>query len=136
MYDNKTRVYSMKLIKDGKEIWVQVNAANGRYPLIILENKARVQSSTAKAIFDELSTKGFIAIDVHFDFSKTTIKPELKPLIDQVAEMLKSNAGLKVSVDGHNDNVGQPKANHELSQARAAAVVAALTAKDIDAGRL
>ncbi len=136
VYDNKTHVTSMKLVKDGKEVWVQVNAANGRYTLIIVEKKAMVQTITAKAIFDELSSKGFMVIDVHFDTAKAIIKPESQPLIDQVAEMLKSNASLKVSVEGHTDNVGQAKANQELSQARAAAVVAALTAKGIDAGRL
>ncbi|MBI5522264.1 MAG: OmpA family protein [Desulfarculus sp.] len=136
VYDNKTHVTSMKLIKDGKEIWVQVNAANGRYTLIIVEKKDMVRSITAKAIFDELSQKGFMVIDVHFDTGKATIKPESAPLIEQMAEMLKSNPGLKVAVEGHTDNVGKPQDNQALSQARAKAVMEALIAKGIEAGRL
>lgn len=136
MFDNKTHVTTLRLNKDGKEVWAKVDAIVGRYTLTIVERKAMVQAITAKAIFDELSTKGFMVIDVHFDTAQATIKPESQPLIDQVADMLKNNSGLKVAVEGHTDNVGQPKANQELSQARAAAVVAALTAKGIDAGRL
>lgn len=136
MFDNKTHITTMRIIKDGKEVWAKVDAIQGRYTLTIVERKAMVQSITAKAIFDELSQKGFMVIDVHFDTAKAIIKPESQPLIDQVAEMLKSNPDLKVSVEGHTDNVGQPKANQELSQNRAKAVMTALTAKGIDAGRL
>jgi len=136
VYDNKTHITSMKLIKDGKEIWVQVNAGTGRFTLIIVEKKAMVQSITAKAIFDELSKKGFMVVDVHFDTGKATIKPESEPLIVQMAEMLKSNPGLKVAVEGHTDNVGKSQDNQVLSQARAQAVMDALVAKGIPADRL
>jgi outer membrane protein OmpA-like peptidoglycan-associated protein len=136
MFDNKTHITTLRLIKDGKEVWAKVDAIVGRYTLTIVERKAMVQAITAQAIFDELSQKGFMVIDVHFDTAQAVIKPESSPLIDQVAEMLQKNAGLKVSVEGHTDNVGNAKANQELSQARAKAVVTALTAKGIDASRL
>jgi outer membrane protein OmpA-like peptidoglycan-associated protein len=136
VYDDKNHVSTMKLIRDGKETWVKIDAANGRYSLFIVERQAMAQSITAKAIFDELSQKGFMVIDVHFDTAQAVIKPESQPLIDQVAEMLKSNPGLKVAVEGHTDNVGGSASNQELSQARAKAVMAALTAKGIDAARL
>lgn len=136
LFDNKTHISTMRLLKDGKEVWVKVDAVMGRYTLTIVERKAMVQSISAQAIFDELTQKGFMVIDVHFDTAQAVIKPESFPLIDQVADMLKKNPGLKVSVEGHTDNVGNAKANQELSQARAKAVVEALAAKGVEAARL
>lgn len=127
---------TMQLVKDGKEVWVKVDALPGRYSLLIVEKQAMVQSITSKDIWSELDQKGFMVIDVHFDTAQAVIKPESQPLIEQVAEMLRANPGVRVSVDGHTDNVGQAKANQELSQNRAKAVVAALAAKGIEASRL
>jgi outer membrane protein OmpA-like peptidoglycan-associated protein len=45
-----------------------------------------------------------------------------------MAELLKSQPGLKAYIVGHTDNVGGFEANEKLSLARAQAVVAALTA--------
>src|SRR3546814_9417356 len=57
-------------------------------------------------------------------------------LIAQVVTLLKDNADLKLSIEGHTDNVGGHDYNVQLSQDRAAAVVAALVKAGIAAGRL
>ncbi|BEQ13470.1 OmpA family protein [Desulfoferula mesophila] len=136
LYDDNNHITTLRLIKDGQEIWAKVDSIQGRYTLIIVEKKAMKQSISSKAIFDQLSQKGFMVIDVHFDTAKAIIKPESYPLIDQVAGMLKQHPELKVSVEGYTDNVGSPQANQKLSEARAQAVVAALTAKGVAASRL
>jgi outer membrane protein OmpA-like peptidoglycan-associated protein len=71
-----------------------------------------------------------------FDFDKADIKPESKPIIDQIVKLLTANAGLKLTVEGHTDNVGNPAYNQRLSEARAKSVVAALTTQGIDSRRL
>ncbi len=43
---------------------------------------------------------------------------------------------LRVSIEGHTDNVGDPAANKKLSSDRANAVMNALIAKGIDKSRL
>lgn len=53
-----------------------------------------------------------------------------------MVEMLKTNVSLKVSIEGHTDNVGTPAANKTLSESRAKAVMNALIAKGIDKARL
>ncbi len=136
LYDDNNHITTMRIVKDGKEVWAKVDSIQGRYTLIIVEKQAMKQSITAKAIFDELSQKGFMVIDVHFDTAEATIKPESYPLLDQVVDMLKKNPELKVSVEGHTDNVGTPQSNQKLSEARAKAVMSALTAKGIAASRL
>ena len=65
-----------------------------------------------------------------------SIRPDSQPVIDQVAEMLQTNAGLMLSVEGHTDSVGTPQSNKTLSEERAKSVVAAVVELGVDAGRL
>lgn len=58
------------------------------------------------------------------------------PVVDQMVQMLKEAADLKVSIEGHTDNTGTPTANQTLSEQRAAALLKALTEKGIDKSRL
>ena len=51
--------------------------------------------------------------------------------------MLKEHTDLKLTIEGHTDNVGAAQANHDLSHKRAAAVKAILVSSyGIDAARL
>jgi outer membrane protein OmpA-like peptidoglycan-associated protein len=50
--------------------------------------------------------------------------------------MLKENPDVKLSVEGHTDNAGAATANQTLSEKRAQAVVAWLTANGVEASRL
>ena len=50
--------------------------------------------------------------------------------------MLKQNPDLKVSVEGHTDNVGSDKSNKTLSENRAKSVMTALISGGIDKSRL
>lgn len=128
----------IKIEREGKEFWVYVRGydeGNG-YELTIIEKKALVQEVTANEILDALNSQGFIALDIHFDTGKATIKEESKPIIDQIAAALRDASALKVSVEGHTDNTGTAEGNKTLSMKRAEAVVAALVQAGIAADRL
>ena len=73
---------------------------------------------------------------IQFDLGAATIKPESQALVDALAAALGPCDGVVVEVAGHTDASGNPTANQTLSQARADAVVAALTAKGVPAQRL
>jgi outer membrane protein OmpA-like peptidoglycan-associated protein len=49
---------------------------------------------------------------------------------------MKDDPSLKLEVSGHTDNIGEHDYNVKLSASRAAAVVAAIVAQGIQAGRL
>ena len=63
---------------------------------------------------------------IYFDFGSATIQPESEPVIHEIAALLTKNAGWKLSIEGHTDNIGGDAYNLDLSKRRAAAVKTAL----------
>jgi len=93
----------------------------------------------AQGISKGLKAEGKIAFyGLFFDTGKSEVKPESQPQLAEMAQVLKADPKLRVYIVGHTDNVGGFDANQALSQARAQAVVAALTKPPygIEAGRL
>ena len=73
---------------------------------------------------------------VNFDHDKAMIKAESRPILDNAVKVLNENASVHVRVEGHTDSDGTDAYNMSLSQRRAEAVAAYLTAAGIDANRL
>lgn len=73
---------------------------------------------------------------INFSSGGANIAADSQPLIDAIATDLKDCAGTSVEVQGHTDASGGDAANLRLSEARAAAVVAALTAKGVTADKI
>ena len=68
---------------------------------------------------------------VYFDFDKATIKPESNGALNTAADIIKKDGGRFLLV-GETDKKGSEAYNLNLSQRRAAAVVAALDARGVD----
>jgi len=68
----------------------------------------------------------YVFRNILFDYNKSTIKPESEPILDEVAEFLKANPGMKMEIQGHADSIGSAGYNQKLSERRAAAVKAYL----------
>ncbi len=121
---------TLRLTKDGKELWIEAWADHtGQYILTIVEKAAMAQElvASAAAFADGLKATGHIAVEgIYFETGKSELKPESAPAITEVAKLLKEDAGLKLYVVGHTDNVGALEGNMKLSQDRAQAVVQAL----------
>lgn len=132
---------TLRLVKDGRETWTEVKAANGMtYYLTIVEREAMKQdvAASAEALRRGLRENGHVEVPgIFFDFNKADIKPESGPALQEIAILLKAEAAVKVWVVGHTDYVGSAETNAALSNARAAAVVQTLV-KDygLDAKRL
>lgn len=134
---NNSYSFVCGVLKKGKmETWVHVTASDNEYEVNIVEKEVMKQEIQATDIYRELNESGFIALDIHFDTGKSTIKAESQPIIDALFDMLKSNPDLKVSIEGHTDNTGNADANKKLSIARAQAVMDALIKKGIAKTRL
>jgi outer membrane protein OmpA-like peptidoglycan-associated protein len=126
-----------QLKKNGKEYNIKVSCTNTcDFMLHVLEMEAMKQEITANDMLDALNKDGFLALNILFDTGKSTVQKESLPVIDQIFELVKSNSTLKISIEGHTDNVGDAAGNKKLSNDRAKAVMDALIAKGIDKARL
>ena len=135
------RYTTLRVTKDGRTVWVQVDTAWGRgYYLTIVEKQAMAQEVTANADFfrSGLKSAGHVEVPgIFFDTGKSVLKPESDAAVAEVAKLLQAEPALKVYVVGHTDNVAALDLNLKLSQARAEAVVQALvTDHGIAAARL
>lgn len=123
----------MKMVKDGKEIWVHVDAyITPEYMVYIVQKQAMTQDVVANAqVFaSDIRATGHAAIyGIYFDMGKSELKPESAAALAEIAKLLKADPGLKVNVVGHTDDVAALDYNMKLSQARADTVVQALAGK-------
>ncbi len=73
---------------------------------------------------------------VHFATAKYRVLPSSFPLLNQVAQVFNDFPKLRVSIEGHTDNVGGEARNLKLSQRRAEAVRDYLVSKGVSPTRL
>ena len=100
------------------------------------EMKQKVEFSVDE-MAQQLAASGTITLHgILFDTAKADIKAESGPLLDEVAQMLKTDGGLRMQIQGHTDNVGAKPANLTLSRGRAASVKVALVSRGVVADRL
>jgi outer membrane protein OmpA-like peptidoglycan-associated protein len=129
------RVY-LNIKQGNKETWAEVFAGDYDYDLTIIEKGEVEQEVTANAILKELNETGKAILYINFDSGKSTIKKESMPVVEQIIEMMKQAPDIKISVEGHTDSDGSNESNLKLSEARAKAVVEAITKGGINASRL
>ena len=119
-----------KLVQDGREIWVAGGARpGGMFRLFIVEKKAMAQDVVADAA--AFSTTSRRPATSPSRASTSTPPRRCQARVDagpgRGGEAAAADPALKLWVVGHTDSVGAIDANMQLSQARAEAVVAALT---------
>jgi outer membrane protein OmpA-like peptidoglycan-associated protein len=126
-----------ELDKNGKSYRIKVVCTNNSdVMLYVLELEAMKQEITANEMLDALNKDGFIALNILFETGKSAIQTESLPIVNQIFELLNSDTELKISIEGHTDNAGDPAANKKLSNDRAKSVTDALIARGVDKARL
>lgn len=74
--------------------------------------------------------------DIYFDTDSSNLTKSSVLIIEGFLEFLEENPSVRVSIEGHTDNVGDKEYNQALSEARAKAVYDRLIADGIEASRL
>ncbi|MEO8167579.1 MAG: OmpA family protein [bacterium] len=103
---------------------------------LVLLSLFLISCSDEETMRDQLDKTGFVTLHINFETGKADIKPESQKVVDQVAELLKSDDSLNVSIEGHTDNVGSAASNKTLSENRAKSVMNAIIASGIEKSRL
>lgn len=131
---------TLKITRGNVEIWAHVEGCGNGYTVLMVEKELMNQAVTANAdsLARSIKETGRVSVyGISFDTAKWDIKPESEPALQEIAKMLQADAGLKLYVVGHTDNVGSFEGNVKLSNNRADAVVRLLTGKySIAASRL
>lgn len=128
-----------RLIDKGRAIWIKVFSQETEIDVTAVEEKpfeASVSILKPEALKSALDTAGHVVLYLDFDFGKAALKPDVQPVIDQVAALLKANPDLKLSIEAHTDTIGEASFNKSRSAERATAIVVALVSAGISASRL
>ena len=111
-----------------------VNQEKGHVVLISNFKIAEAQEDLRSKLLDSgrFSTTG-----IYFNTDKAEIKPESYAIIKSVADYLKENPEVNITIIGHTDAQGANDYNLQLSEKRAQAVIQALVQQfEIDKGRM
>lgn len=133
---NSYSFLNAKVKKGNTVIWISLHANDNEYNLVIVEKEEMKQVIKADEMLEALNNDGYIALNILFATNKAVIEPESEEIVDQIYQMLKNNASLKVSIEGHTDNTGKAAGNKTLSENRAKTVMETLVSKGIDKTRL
>ncbi|WP_442264579.1 OmpA family protein [Tenacibaculum sp. ZS6-P6] len=135
--NDKVKMYLLRT--PNKKIGFQVYSNTATGNIGIVEQKdfnQTIEKITADDIFKAINDKGFATLHINFDTGKSKIKADSYGIVNEISKMLKSNPELKISIEGHTDNVGDESSNMELSKNRAKAVLMAIIDEGIDKSRL
>jgi outer membrane protein OmpA-like peptidoglycan-associated protein len=91
-----------------------------------------------RPLFDALTASGRVSTHgILFASGSATLEGESTPTLKEIGDMLTAHPDLKLTIEGHTDNVGDAAANQTLSEQRAAAVAQYLEQHfKVDASRL
>lgn len=136
VYAGGTRVANMPNADLGRadRIWIELPGSDEQPAYV---RNIRIAAG-GRQLYDALNETGRVATQgIYFDTGSDRIKPESGPTLQQIGDMLKQHGDLRLTIEGHTDNVGSDAANLKLSERRAAAVKAYLEREfDISASRL
>ncbi|MDX2062532.1 MAG: OmpA family protein [Bacteroidia bacterium] len=74
--------------------------------------------------------------NIYFDFDKSDLRPESTVELDRLAELMLTNPGITVQIDGHTDTNGSEQYNRGLSDRRAKVAVDYLIERGVSARRI
>jgi len=130
MYTNERRVYSVPELwfKRDSVIRVFVNGSEEDNTAVFVTS-IRVAESETDVLYDALLAKGrWVTQGILFATGKADLQPESRPVLKEIAATMTKYPDLTILIEGHTDNTGTSAGNLTLSDARAAAVKAALVA--------
>ena len=129
IYVERVRVLNAPYANFGRSDRIKFYFNGGDDPTLIEANPPiwitdiRIAAGGNTLSYEELMAKGRIATHgILFDIGSDQIRGESAPTLKLIGDMLSTHADLKLTLEGHTDNVGPASINQTLSERRAAAV--------------
>lgn len=91
-------------------------------PALPVQETKKPAAAAPSAVEKQIVEKGRATIDIKFDTGKAIIKPQYHQELAKFAQVLKKHRDIKLTIEGHTDDVGSEESNLKLSQRRANAV--------------
>ncbi|QEL65668.1 OmpA-OmpF porin, OOP family [Oryzomicrobium terrae] len=105
-------------------------------PKEVCEPKTTAAAPAAATGVKPTGEKITLSADALFDFNKSTLRPEGKAKLDELAEKVKQIKLEVIIAVGHADRIGKDAYNQKLSEKRAASVKEYLVGKGVEANRV
>jgi outer membrane protein OmpA-like peptidoglycan-associated protein len=108
--------------------------AQPKQKVVIVAAEPKVEEQVVAAVAETKTEEKVVVLafeDIHFDFDKSTLKPEAKTILKRNIQLLKDNPNAKVRVAGYTSMAGTEDYNQRLSERRAAAVEEYLTSEGV-----
>lgn len=136
VYAGETRIANVPSANFGRSNRIRLELAGSADEPAFVGN-VRVMAGGRK-LYDALAETGRVATQgIYFDTGRDVLRPESSGTLKEIATMLGEHPDLRLTIEGHTDDVGDAAANRALSERRAAAVKAALVSTyGVDGGRL
>jgi outer membrane protein OmpA-like peptidoglycan-associated protein len=137
----KTYTYGFKN-QQGHPVLIQLTLNS---PVIVVIELKDVQAkmkvvqsavNTANEMAESIADSGKATVHINFAVDQAKIEASSDTIIEQIVELLRNDAQLKLSIEGHTDDSGKAEYNQKLSLQRAEAVRQRLIDHGIDAVRL
>ena len=121
-----------------RELWAQVSVRDegDEYVVVVVEKgplQVKTKPLTSSELKKSLDETGKAVLYVNFEFDRADLRPDAKPVLDEVYALLKADPALKLAIVGHTDDRGPAAYNQSLSERRAAAVRASLLSRGLGA---
>lgn len=125
VYIDRQRMVSVPEVSatEGMPVDLDIRLAASTHPMITNVRFAE----GCKPAKDMLAQGKLVTYGIRFASGSDVVLPDSAPVLRQIAAYMEANAGIKLRVTGHTDNVGTASGNLDLSKRRAAAVAKVLT---------
>lgn len=136
-YNEPVRFYALNHPKGKVMFQVYSNSASGEVGVVELAAfDQTIKAPTAVQMKKDIDANGKAILNINFDTNKSNLQPDGQKVVDEILTLMKSNADLKIAIEGHTDNAGSADRNKKLSAERANTILKYLISNDIAASRL
>lgn len=133
--DGKNQLY-MVVQSENRRMYVDLFAEDFYYTLNLVERGELKSEVSAEDLFNDLNEIGKAVLYFNFKRRDCELTSDCKDIIEMIAEALRKDPTMGISIDSYTDNIGPREENLQLSKNRAETIYNALVSEGIDKQRM